>query len=177
MSEMQRNRGIIKRLSTKKTAKVVFDQLVSEGKIEPKWCEFDDDGTPNYIESENYILLRGEIFDVSDAPDESDDNAGEVNEAVKLNDNEYRIHAYYYNGGANLSEMLYSSIPTADKEYENPKKKIYYAIKLNNGRYVSRDNSIAPALYASANKAKETLLRHFPGWADNGYEIVRFGEL
>jgi len=119
MSEMQRNRGIVKRLSTKENAKEVFDKLVADGKIDPKWCEVDERGV-HYIDHEDYAIVNGAIFDVSGAPDESDDY-GDVNEAERLNDTDYKIHAYYYNGGANLSEMLDSSIPKADKEYEQKK--------------------------------------------------------
>lgn len=118
MSEMQRNRGVVKRLSTKESLKEVYEQLVAEGKIDGKWTEFREDGSPLYIDSDEYEIVNGCLFDVSGAPDEYDSDE-EVNDAVRLNDTDYRIHAYYYNGGANLGEMLEESIPRADAAYNN----------------------------------------------------------
>ena len=56
-------------------------------------------------------------------------------------------------------------------------QKIFWAIKLANGNYLSRDNSPSPALYLTAAKAEATLLKHFPGHADGPYQIVMFKEV
>lgn len=112
MSEMMRNQGVIKKLSTPETTKEVYEKLDND----KKWDEVDDNGVPSYIEDDRYEVVLGCIFDVSDAPD-TYDNDGEMNDAVKLNDTDYRVHAYYYNGGASFNEMLEESIPVADAEY------------------------------------------------------------
>lgn len=112
MSEMQRNRGIIKRLSTKENIKEVYEALDND----KEWDEVKKNGVPIYIEDGRYEIVNDCIFDVSGAPDEHDSDE-EINEAVKLNDTDYRVHAYYYNGGGNFGEMLEYSIPHADREY------------------------------------------------------------
>lgn len=118
MSEMQRNKGIIKRLSTKENTKEVFDKLVADDLLDTKWCDFDDEtGIPTYISDDRYELVNGTIFDVSGAPDSTDDYE-DINEAERLNDTDYRVHAYFYNGGAGFGEMLDESIPRADKDSE-----------------------------------------------------------
>lgn len=112
MSEMVRNQGIIKKISTPETTAEVYKNLDND----KKWDEVDENGIPTWIEDDRYEMVRGCIFDVSDTPD-TYDSEGDVNEAVKLNDTDYRVHAYYYSGGANFGEMLDESIPRADKEY------------------------------------------------------------
>ena len=114
MSEMQRNKGIIKRLSTQENAAEVYKSL----DIDKEWDEVDEKGVPFFIDDERYEVVNGYIFDVSGAPDERDTNE-EVNEAIRLNDTDYRVHAYFYNGGGSFSEMLDESIPEADAEYES----------------------------------------------------------
>lgn len=115
MSEYVRNKGIIKRLSTPETTEEVFKKLVADGEINEKYCEFYNDKL-GYIDSEKYEVINDCIFDVSGAPDEYDAEE-DVNEAEKLNDTDYRVHAYYYNGGASFGEMLEESIPKADLDY------------------------------------------------------------
>lgn len=118
MSEMQRNKGIVKRLSSKDNLKEVYEKLIADGNHDGQWDDIKEDGTPNWIDSEKYTIVNGCLFDISNAPDESDEDMGEVNDAERLNETDYKIHAYYYNGGANLAEMLSESIPIADKEYK-----------------------------------------------------------
>lgn len=117
---MVRNQGVIKRLSTIETSPQVYKQLIAEGH-EPKFDEVDEHGAPTYMDSDDYTVINGCIYDISGAPN-SYDSEGELNEATKISDTEYRIHAYYYNGGADLSEMLDESLPRADKAYENKKR-------------------------------------------------------
>lgn len=121
MSEMQRNRGTVKRLSTKENLREVYEKLVADGKHDNKWDDLNEDGTPNWIDSDNYTVVDGCLFDISGAPDERDPSEGDVNEATKLNDTDYQVHALFYNGGASFNEMLEESIPKADKEYEQKK--------------------------------------------------------
>lgn len=121
MSEMQRNKGIIKRLSTKENLKEVYEKLIADGKHENKWDELNEDGTPRWIDSEDYTIVSGCLFDISGAPDMSDDY-DDVNEATRLNETDYQVHAYYYNGGASFNEMLEESIPKADAAYEDKKE-------------------------------------------------------
>lgn len=117
MSEMVRNRGIVKRLSTKENIAEVYQSL----DIDRKWDEVNASGVPTWIENERYDIVDGCIFDVSGAPTEYDTEE-EANEAVKLNETDYRVHAYFYNGGASFSEMLEESIPRADAEYNGGKE-------------------------------------------------------
>lgn len=130
MSDMQRNAGIVKRLSTKENALEVFQKLVKDGIVEEKWCEVDENGV-HYIDHDNYTVVNGAIFDISGAERE-DDFEYDFNEAEKLNETDYRIHAYFYNGGASLGEMLDESIPKADEEYamnSTPKEILRKALK------------------------------------------------
>ncbi len=108
-----RNRGIIKRISTKEDAAEVYKNL----DIDKTWDEVED-GIPTYISNDNYVIVDGCIFDVSGAPDQYDTD-DDVNEAERLNETDYRVHAYYYNGGADFAEMLNSSIPEADAAYKS----------------------------------------------------------
>lgn len=121
MSEMQRNKGIVKRVSTKDNLKEVYERLIAEGKHDNKWDDLNEDGTPNWIDGDDYDIVDGCLFDISGAPDERDPSEGDVNEATKLNDTDYQVHALFYNGGASFSEMLEESIPKADKDYEEKK--------------------------------------------------------
>lgn len=118
---MQINKGIIKRISTPETSAEVFRNLIKNGLTDKQWCEVDYNGVPSYIDSDRYIVIDSCIFDVSGAPNVSD-NYDDVNDAERLNDTDYRIHAYYYNGGGSLDEMLEESIPKADKEYKEKNK-------------------------------------------------------
>lgn len=119
MSEMMRNQGIIRRISTKDNIKEVYEKLVEEGKITSTWNEFDANGVPTYIEDDDYDIINGCLFDMSGAPAEYDTD-DEVEEVTKLNDTDYKIHLYYYNGGTNDSEILEEAIPKADAEYSAP---------------------------------------------------------
>lgn len=114
MSEMQRNQGIIKRLSTPETTAEVYKNL----DIDKQWDDVGEDGIPTFIDDDRYDIVNGCIFDVSGAPDDRDGDE-EINEAVRLNDTDYRVHAYFYNGGGSFSEMLDESIPKADAEYQS----------------------------------------------------------
>lgn len=115
---MVRHRGIIKKLSTDKESSLeVYKQLIAEGKIEDKWHELDDDGTPRYLDTDNYTVVGDCIFDITGAPREYD-GEDDVNDAERLNETDYRIHSYFYNGGASLAEMLDESIPKADANYQ-----------------------------------------------------------
>lgn len=117
---MQRNAGIIKRLSTKENAVEVFKKLVEDGIVEEKWCKVDEKDV-RYIDHDDYAVVNGCIFDVSGAKTEHDYEY-DFNEAEKLNDTDYRVHAYFYNGGASFDEMLEESIPKADAAYETKEK-------------------------------------------------------
>lgn len=179
MSEMQRNRGIVKRLSTSETKQVVFDKLRSDGELDNCDVDLNDDGTLGYFydNNEKYDIINDSIFDVSGAPDESVDDAGEVNEAERLNETDYRVHAYYYNGGADLGEMLSHSIPLADKAYEKTSE--FFAVKRKGGGFITgAGNSYlqTPRLYFSEKNARRAVEQHWPGVVDRGYEIVRFIE-
>ena len=179
MSDMQRNRGIIKRISTKENAKEVFDKLVSDKIVEPKWCDFDENSV-QYIDHEDYVVVDGAIFDVSGAPDERDPSDDDVNEAERLNDTDYRIHAYFYNGGGSLAEMLDKSIPRADAAYiEKGIGTEFFAIKKANGQFLcgAGNSSLpTPRLYLSEENAKNAVERHFRGIASDGYKIVKLVE-
>jgi hypothetical protein len=121
MSEMMRNKGIIRRISTEENIKEVYNKLVSEGKITSEFNEVDDNGVPTYIEDDNYEIINGCLFDMSDAPAEYD-SYEDVEEVTKLNDTDYKIHLYYYNGGTNDSEILEEAIPKADAIYNEQDK-------------------------------------------------------
>jgi hypothetical protein len=124
MSEMVRHRGIIKKLSNDKQSTIdVYKQLVADGKIDPKWDEVSDSGLPEWIESRDYTIVNNCIFDISGAPREYD-GEDDVNDAVRLSETEYRIHSYFYNGGASLDEMLEESIPKADAAYGESSSKL-----------------------------------------------------
>lgn len=116
MSEMMRNKGTIRRISTQENIKEVYEQLVKEGKITSEFNELSENGVPEYIEDDNYEIINGCIFDMSGAPAEYD-SYEDVEEVTKLNDTDYKIHLYYYNGGTNDAEILEEAIPKADLEY------------------------------------------------------------
>lgn len=175
MSEMVRYKGIIKRLSTKENARAVYDSLVKDGKIDGKWTDFDENGVPIWFDSDDYIMHDDCLYDITEAPEERDCSDDGVNDAERLNDTDYKIHAYFYNGGASLSEMLEHSLPEADKKYEN--KKVFWAVKLKNGDYMTRNTSAAPALYTTKNRAISTIEKNWPGIVKIGYELVKFGEI
>lgn len=175
MSDMQRNKGIVKRLSTKENAKEVFDKLVAEGKFDPKWCDFDETSV-QYIDSDDYVVVNGEIFDITGAPDERDPSEDGVNEAERLNETEYRVHAYFYNGGGSFQEMLEESIPRADKEYSGPSK-VFYAVKmLKFGEFWSRGSSPTPALFTTEARALGTV-KAFTAYKEDELEIVKFAQV
>ncbi len=173
MSEMIRNRGIIKRLSTKDNLKEVYEKLIADGKHDNKWDELNEDGTPRWIDSSNYEIVNGSLFDVTGAPDQYDSD-DDVNEAVRLNETDYRIHSYYYNGGTHLGEMLEESIPLADEAYDKEQaQQVFYAVKLFNGRFWSRGSSPTPALFLTEGRAVGTIKAH-TAYDTSEYEIVRF---
>lgn len=176
MSEMVRNRGIIKRLSTPENIKEVYEKLIADGKHENKWDDLNEDGSPRWIDSDRYEIVNDSLFDVSGAPDEYD-SEDDVNEAVRLNDTDYRVHAYYYNGGADLAEMLSSSIPRADDAYENKQpEKMFYAVKIlknGNDHYWSRGSSPAPNLFLTEGRALGTVKAN-TAYTDDELEVVRF---
>ena len=114
MSEMVRHKGIIKRLSNKDNLTKVYNKLVAEGKIEDQIdADFNEDGTLNYIYNDDYDVINGCLFDTSGAPEEYDADE-EVADAERLNDTDYRIHIYYYNGG---DSPIQEAIDEADKRY------------------------------------------------------------
>lgn len=175
MSDMQRNAGIIKRISTKENALEVFSKLVKDGIVEEKWCEVDENGV-QYIDHENYAVVGGAIFDISGAERE-DDYEYDFNEAERLNETDYRVHAYFYNGGASFDEMLDESIPKADKEYfERENVETFYAIKLKSGGYWTRGSNVAPAMFTTISKAKGVAGSINVGLDPESYDIVKFVE-
>ena len=114
---MVRHRGIIKKLSNDKSSTIaVYKQLVADGKIDPKWDEVSESGLPEWIDSRDYTIVDNCIFDISGAPQEYD-GEDDVNDAERLNETDYKIHSYFYNGGASLNEMLEESIPKADAAF------------------------------------------------------------
>ena len=174
MSDMQRNRGIVRRISTKENAKEVFDKLVADGEIDPKWCDFDETSV-QYIDSDNYSLVDGAIFDVTGAPREVDPSDDDVNEAERLNETDYRVHAYFYNGGASFEEMLEESIPKADAAYKEPAK-VFYAVKMlkfGDGEFWSRGSSPTPALFLTEGRALGTVKAN-TAYTEDELEVVRF---
>ena len=116
MSEMVRHKGIIKKLSTPENFMEVFDKLVDDGKIDRDRADIYE-GEVEWIDEDEYDIINGCLFDVSDAPQEYDADE-EVAEVEKLNDTDYRIHIYYYNGG---DSPLDSAIERADKDYNTDK--------------------------------------------------------
>lgn len=174
MSEMVRHKGIIKRLSNEDNLTEVYKRLVAEGKIEDQIdADFNEDGTLNYIYNDDYDVINGCLFDTSGAPEEYDADE-EVAEAERLNETDYRIHIYYYNGG---DSPIYEAIEEADAKYkEKTEENVFYAVKRADGRFIGRMGSPAPALYLTPGKAEATLLKHFPGHARDGYKIVQFVE-
>ncbi len=118
MSEMVRHKGIIKKLSTPETLMEVFEKLVAEGKINREHADIED-GIVCWIDEDEYDIINGCLFDVSGAPQEYDAYE-EVDDADKLNESDYRIHIYYYNGG---DSPIDDAIARADKEYNAKTKK------------------------------------------------------
>lgn len=176
MSDMQRNKGIIKRLSTKETTKEVYNKLIKDGLHDPKWDETDEDGTPVYIDSDKYQLIDGCMFDISDAPRETD---GEdyVEEVERLNDTDYKIHLYFYNGGGSMDEILDEAVPKADEEYEkNSKKNTFYAIKFKDGSYWSRGSNTAPSTFSTEGRARGTANNVSVRLNPDSYDIVKLVE-
>ena len=174
MSEMERHRGIIRRISTPETTKEVYNKLVADGEIDGYWTEFNNEGIPSFIDSDKYDVINGCLFDISDAPTEYDGDQG-VEDVEKLNDTDYRIHAYFYNGGACLGEILEEKIPEADAEYEAKSKgQVYYAVKFENGRYMPSKHGACPALYISPAKAEAALKMRYHS---KPHTIVKFTEL
>lgn len=172
MSEMVRHKGIIKKLSTPENLMEVFDKLVKEGKINRNNADIYD-GKVHWIDEDEYDIINGCIFDMSDAPQEYDADQ-EVEEAEKLNDTDYRIHIYYYNGS---DSPLEDAIVEADKEYEKTSKTVYYAVKRKNGYFWFRAGSPTPALFLTPGKARSTVEQYAPAYADEGYDVVKFMEV
>lgn len=121
MSEMMRNKGVIRRISTKENINEVYEGLIDSGKISKDEYNEYDKGVLSYTESDDYDVINGCLFDMSGAPAEYDSDEY-VDEVVKLNDTDYRIHLYYYNGGTCDSEILEERIPEADVEYDSTDK-------------------------------------------------------
>lgn len=174
MSDMQRNRGIVKRLSTKENIKEAYQKIIADGH-DSRWDDIEEDGTPRWIDSEYYTIVNDSLFDISGAPSVIDED-DEVNDVERLNDTDYRVHAYYYNGGASFSEMLSHSIPEADANYEKPAD-VFYAVKMTKlDRWWTRDGSPSPALFLTEEKARKTVLKHTAQTEDK-IEVVMFSQV
>lgn len=114
MSEMVRQRGVIKKLSNEDNLTEVYNKLVEDGLHDPKRDELNDDGTLQWIDGSEYEVINGCLFDMSDAPEE-DDSEDFVEEGKKLNDTDYDVHLYWYNGSDSPIDDI---IKRADEEYE-----------------------------------------------------------
>jgi len=170
MSEMERQKGIIKRLSTEDNINEVYQKLVDTGEITDEWTEFYPDGKLAYIDSDKYDIINGCLFDVSEAPSECDSDE-EIAEATRLNDTDYQVHVYWYNGG---DCPIDEAIKKADEEYVE--RQIFYAIKVNDYGWVTgAGNSYlkTPRLYFTEENARNAIERHWPGFVKKGYKIVK----
>lgn len=173
MSEMVRQRGIIKKLSNQDNLMEVFNKLVAEGKIDKTQADIDGDYI-GWIAEDEYEVINGCLFDVSGAPKKYDDE-DYVEEGEKLNDTDYRVHLYWYNGGDSPIDDI---IKRADEEYEvKTQEPVFYAVRTLNGDFMQRAGSAAPALFTSEARAHSMVRLNRPATYEDGYEVVRFGEL
>lgn len=172
---MIRNNGIIKELfADKKTVTQKIEALAKRLNVSVDTLVYRED---DYIEFndehyDNYAFINRRLFDISNAPDERESD-GESYKVTKVAEGEYLLDLYYYNGGTCMEEIVAEKLDEIDKE---PVGQNYYAVRLANGRYVTRANSEAPALYSTPARAEATAKKHFFGLLDDGYEVVRFIE-
>lgn len=129
MSEMVANKGIIKELYPE--VKDIIDkikQLCADTGLElDKICPFIED---EYIDHDDYVLVNGRLFDVSNTPDKYDDYEGR-DYIKKISDTEYEIDMYYYNGGACLQDMIEENLEKADAEFVNTDKQFVKFLEYN----------------------------------------------
>lgn len=181
MSEMQSNKGIIKELyndienpeekiiQLHLDTEIPFDDLV--------WVRDDGEVEWDYIEHDDYSLINGRLFDVSGAPDNTDEEYGERDHVQKVGENEYEVDLYYYNGGANMEEFISDYL---DKEAEGlvDTKALFYAVKVDGGYFIpaqsTQYSSNTPLLFLSEIQAKNYMSNVQP--TVERYSIVKLKE-
>lgn len=166
---MQANKGIIKELYSEienpeekiiqlhLDTEIPFDDLV--------WIRDNGDVDWGYIEHDDYSLINDRLFDVSGAPDKTDDDYGERDYIQKIGTNEYEVDLYYYNGGGNMEEFVSDYL---DKETEGliESKAIFYAIKIERGYFVpsapTQYSSNTPLLFMTEVEARNYMINVQP---------------